>query len=119
MRTHTEEITLPYTPEQIYALVADVGDWRFSSPDPALAAVEIGPFGGLRVDMRRGSGLADPLVVEDGLDPAATVVVGLTDDDNVDRAVDALALLMAWYSFDGYLLNIENPIEVNFYSQRE
>ncbi len=43
----------------------------------------------------------------------------LASDDNVDRAVDALALLMAWYSFDGYLLNIENPIEVNFYSQRE
>lgn len=24
MRTHTEEITLPYTPEQLYSLVADV-----------------------------------------------------------------------------------------------
>jgi mannosyl-glycoprotein endo-beta-N-acetylglucosaminidase len=37
----------------------------------------------------------------------------LASDDNVDRAVDALVLLMAWYCFDGYLLNIENPIEVN------
>lgn len=37
----------------------------------------------------------------------------LSSDENVDRAVNALASLMAWYSFDGYLLNIENPIEVN------
>ena len=36
----------------------------------------------------------------------------LASDENVDRVVDALALLMAWYSFDGYLFNIENPIEV-------
>jgi hypothetical protein len=36
----------------------------------------------------------------------------LASDDNVDRVVDALVLLMAWYNFDGYLLNIENPIEV-------
>ncbi|CAF2058951.1 unnamed protein product [Rotaria magnacalcarata] len=35
----------------------------------------------------------------------------LASDDNVDRAADALALLMACYNFDGYLLNIENPIE--------
>ncbi|CAF0799991.1 unnamed protein product [Rotaria sordida] len=38
----------------------------------------------------------------------------LASDDNVDRAVDALALLMAWYNFDGYLLNIENPIEPEY-----
>jgi hypothetical protein len=38
----------------------------------------------------------------------------LASDDTVDRVVDALTLLMARYSFDGYLLNIENPIEVNF-----
>ena len=37
----------------------------------------------------------------------------LESNESVDRAVDALALLMAWYSFDGYLFNIENPIEVN------
>ncbi|CAF4664493.1 unnamed protein product, partial [Rotaria magnacalcarata] len=35
----------------------------------------------------------------------------LASDDNVDQAADALALLMACYNFDGYLLNIENPIE--------
>ena len=43
----------------------------------------------------------------------------LSSDENVDRAVDALALMMAWYSFDGYLLNIENPIEVNFFVLRD
>ena len=36
----------------------------------------------------------------------------LASDEQVDRAVDALALLMSWHGFDGYLLNIENPIEV-------
>ncbi|CAF1323401.1 unnamed protein product [Adineta steineri] len=38
----------------------------------------------------------------------------LASDENVDRVVDALALLMAWYNFDGYLLNIENPIEPEY-----
>ena len=36
----------------------------------------------------------------------------LESDATVDRAVDALALLMKSFQFDGYLLNIENPIEV-------
>ncbi|UJR27291.1 hypothetical protein I4U23_008586 [Adineta vaga] len=35
----------------------------------------------------------------------------LASDDIVDRVVEALALLMNWYSFDGYLLNIENPVD--------
>lgn len=37
----------------------------------------------------------------------------LSSDHVVDQVVDALVLLMRWYSFDGYLLNIENPIEVS------
>ncbi|CAF0757136.1 unnamed protein product [Adineta ricciae] len=35
----------------------------------------------------------------------------LSSDHVVNQVVDALVLLMKWYSFDGYLLNIENPIE--------
>lgn len=36
----------------------------------------------------------------------------LESDSTVDRVVDALALLMKSFRFDGYLLNIENPIQV-------
>jgi mannosyl-glycoprotein endo-beta-N-acetylglucosaminidase len=40
----------------------------------------------------------------------------LASDETVDRAVEALVLLMDWHHFEGYLLNIENPIEVNLSS---